>query len=269
MSQLQLRVSRYTVQLRNLHYHHRKKIYWSNFPGWWWIQKPYKTRKIISTTEIFHLWPPYFSAKKFQHWSRVRFLFPSIGKRAEQCFESTVSEGRENSSGRAKQVPFVKLAFKNNPSRPYSIAGENLRSELFFRGYPIAPDSQDQIAPIAGVFSLMQFRSRSKCLDLQCFAMSIAFIPSSKVDLKPTPVLDISGQMTGLRFRSRIGSQQKTNPRSIAYPFAENWGTGGILFREYCFGEENSLSSAANSVSSARNSVSSRLHTNNRPKGTH
>ena len=47
------------------------------------------------------------------------------------------------------------------------------------------------------------------------------------------------------------------------------WGTGGILFREYCFGEENSLSSAANSVSSARNSVSSRLHTNNRPKGTH
>ena len=45
------------------------------------------------------------------------------------------------------------------------------------------------------------------------------------------------------------------------------WGTGGILFREYCFGEENSLSSAANSVSSARNSVSSRLHTNNRPKG--
>ena len=47
------------------------------------------------------------------------------------------------------------------------------------------------------------------------------------------------------------------------------WGTGGILFREYCFGEENSLSSAANSVSSARNSVSSPLHTNNKPKGTH
>ena len=39
------------------------------------------------------------------------------------------------------------------------------------------------------------------------------------------------------------------------------WGTGGILFREYCFGEENSLSSAANSVSSARNSVSSRVCT--------
>ena len=33
-------------------------------------------------------------------------------------------------------------------------------------------------------------------------------------------------------------------------------GMGGILFREYCFGRENSLSSAANSVSSARTSAS-------------
>ena len=32
---------------------------------------------------------------------------------------------------------------------------------------------------------------------------------------------------------------------------------GGILFREYCFGRENSVSSVANSVSSAKNSVSS------------
>ena len=47
------------------------------------------------------------------------------------------------------------------------------------------------------------------------------------------------------------------------------WETGGILFREYCFGEENSLSSAVNSVSSATNSVSSCLHTNNRLRGTH
>ena len=45
--------------------------------------------------------------------------------------------------------------------------------------------------------------------------------------------------------------------------------TGGILFREYCFGRENSLSSAANSVSSASNSVSSLWHTNTRPRGTH
>ena len=47
------------------------------------------------------------------------------------------------------------------------------------------------------------------------------------------------------------------------------WETGGILFREYCFGRENSLSSAANSVSSAKNSVSSAKHTNNRLRGTH
>ena len=32
-------------------------------------------------------------------------------------------------------------------------------------------------------------------------------------------------------------------------PFKQE--TGGILFREYCFGEEKSLSAAANSVSSA------------------
>ena len=47
------------------------------------------------------------------------------------------------------------------------------------------------------------------------------------------------------------------------------WETGGILFREYCFGGENSLSSAANSVSSARNSVSSLWHINNSLGGTH
>ena len=52
----------------------------------------------------------------------------------------------------------------------------------------------------------------------------------------------------------------------LARKRAEYW------FREYCFGEENSLSFGANSVSSAKNSVSSRLHTNhfnNRLKGTH
>ena len=53
-----------------------------------------------------------------------------------------------------------------------------------------------------------------------------------------------------------------------------NIGNGsGILFREYCFGEENSLSLTefgANSVSSAKkNWVSSLCHTNNRLRGTH
>ena len=47
------------------------------------------------------------------------------------------------------------------------------------------------------------------------------------------------------------------------------WETGGILFREYCFGEENSLGSAVNLVSSATNSVSSCLHTNNRLRRAH
>ena len=50
---------------------HRKKIFWGtslapkkNFPGRWWIQKPYKTRKTISTTEIFPFWPQFFGAKR-------------------------------------------------------------------------------------------------------------------------------------------------------------------------------------------------------------
>ena len=46
-------------------------------------------------------------------------------------------------------------------------------------------------------------------------------------------------------------------------------GNGRNTVREYCFGGENSLSSAANSVSSAKNSVSLLWHTNNRLRGTH
>ena len=55
-----------------------------------------------------------------------------------------------------------------------------------------------------------------------------------------------------------------------------NEGTGGILFREYCFENENSLSSALNSLRSApnllsfvRSSVSLPWHTDNRLRGTH
>ena len=33
-------------------------------PGRWWIQKPIKTRKAISTTEIFPLWTPFFFCKE-------------------------------------------------------------------------------------------------------------------------------------------------------------------------------------------------------------
>ena len=44
---------------------------------------------------------------------------------------------------------------------------------------------------------------------------------------------------------------------------------GGILLREHCFEEGNSLSSAPNSVSSKSNSVTALWHTNNRLQGTH
>ena len=66
-----------------------------------------------------------------------------------------------------------------------------------------------------------------------------------------------------------------TGPRLLSPPFKfVCWRNffrkrARILFREHCFGEENSLSFGANSVSSAKNLVSLRLHTNNRLKGTH
>ena len=69
-----------------------------------------------------------------------------------------------------------------------------------------------------------------------------------------------------------VGRRQNTpnTPENAANrPLSESAVSGGILFREYCFGEGNSLSFEANSVSSAENSVSSPLHTNNRLKGTH
>ena len=67
-------------------HHHGKKIIWrtflaskKNFPGRWWIQKPYKTRKTISTTEIFPLWTPFFLQRKVLHWSRAVYavFFPA------------------------------------------------------------------------------------------------------------------------------------------------------------------------------------------------
>ena len=40
---------------------------------------PTKTRKTISTTEIFPLWPPFFRQRKVLHWSRAvyAFFFPA------------------------------------------------------------------------------------------------------------------------------------------------------------------------------------------------
>ena len=41
-------------------------------------KNPMETRKTISTTEIFPLWPPFFRQRKVLHWSRVvnAFFFP-------------------------------------------------------------------------------------------------------------------------------------------------------------------------------------------------
>ena len=72
---------------KSVHCHHRKKIFWGtflaskkNFPGWWWIHKPYENQeKPTSTTELFPLLPPFFSAKKSSALEQggVCFLFPS------------------------------------------------------------------------------------------------------------------------------------------------------------------------------------------------
>ena len=59
-------------EAKSVHYHHRKKISWRtflaskmNFSGRWSIHKPHiPTKKTVSSTEIFRLWPPFFSAKK-------------------------------------------------------------------------------------------------------------------------------------------------------------------------------------------------------------
>ena len=42
-----------------------------NFPGRWWIQKPYENQETISTTEILPLWPPFFLQRKVLHWRRA------------------------------------------------------------------------------------------------------------------------------------------------------------------------------------------------------
>ena len=111
-------------------------------------------------------------------------------------------------------------------------------------------------------FCLSKFRAelirRSSCLNLYFGAGQIISWGRTQMGSD-----GLNRFLTGYYFVSPVGV------RLVSLKTDDFWGTGGILFREYCFGEENSLSSAANSVSSARNSVSSRLHTNNRPKGTH
>ena len=66
---LQIKIWRFREE-KSVHDHHRKKMFgellWpqrKTFQAGGGYKNPIKTRKIISTTEIFPLWPPLFSAK--------------------------------------------------------------------------------------------------------------------------------------------------------------------------------------------------------------
>ena len=74
---------------KNVHNHHRKKIFWrtflaskKNFPGWWWIQKPYKNQENHIHHRNLSSVDPIFSAKKSSALEQggVCFLFPSNTK---------------------------------------------------------------------------------------------------------------------------------------------------------------------------------------------
>ena len=69
-----------------VHNHHRKKIFWrtflaskKNFPGRWWIQKPYKNQEShIHHRNLSSVDPIFFLQRKVLHWSRAvyGFFFP-------------------------------------------------------------------------------------------------------------------------------------------------------------------------------------------------
>ena len=83
----------------------------TNFPGRWWIQKPYQNQETISTTEIFPLWLPFFLAKTSSSLEQggVCFLFPSKKKHAFSC--------------RNMDFPAGKSALRGAPGRkPHEIA---------------------------------------------------------------------------------------------------------------------------------------------------
>ena len=71
---------------KKVHNHHRKKIFWrtvlaskKNFPGRWWIQKPYKNQENPIHHRNLSSVDPIFSAKKSSALEQggVRILFPS------------------------------------------------------------------------------------------------------------------------------------------------------------------------------------------------
>ena len=83
----------------------------------------------------------------------------------------------------------------------------------------------------------------------------------------------MAGESLGFHARVVLGRQsdwefQEPSPVDRARHLDALWQNRkkkkmcGMLFREYCFGRESSLSYAANLVSSAKNWVSSHWHTN-------
>ena len=114
------------------HDHHRKKIIWGTFltsKKTFQISGAYKilmkTRKTISTTEIFPLWPPFFfSAKKTSALEQggVCFLFHSSTVGAvlffwggEAPLHGTARAGHEilNSTGGPSDAPNYKVGIGN------------------------------------------------------------------------------------------------------------------------------------------------------------
>ena len=97
---------------KNVHNHHQKTIFWrtflapkKNFPGRWWIQKPYKNqenhihhRNLSSVDPIF-----FFRQREAAHWSRAvhAFFFPASIWRVSQ-----ENRAKPPEKGPAAQLPF-------------------------------------------------------------------------------------------------------------------------------------------------------------------
>ena len=87
-----------------------KKIFWrtslvskKNFPGRWWIQKPYKNqRKPYPPPKSFLCGPHFFLQRKVLHWSRAvyAFFFTAFCLPCQWAFE-TYCKKRKRSNGMA------------------------------------------------------------------------------------------------------------------------------------------------------------------------
>ena len=91
------------------------ELFWSErktFQAGGGYKNPIKTRKTISTTEIFPLWTPFFSAKKSSALEQggVRFLFPSL----KRAVKSDVSSADFTAKSHFQML----LPFKMSPLRP-------------------------------------------------------------------------------------------------------------------------------------------------------